>query len=181
MLDWFVDYLKDFDNPDFRHLRRYIITNGSLLDEKTICTLTDGERPVHFLVSMDGVTMETYNKVRKNLEFKKVLSVLRILSDVQNKRVTENIVRWNYVVMKSTLKDMRQAVDLAGELQIDLNFAPIQGMFRDENIFLAPEISGIDLFEHFNKLEEYTLNNNIHVSGFAGMKYRLENALVERS
>ena len=180
ILDWFMDYLMEFDDIDYPHLYRYVITNGSLFDKDKILLLLDKGRPVHFLVSMDGVRQETYGRIRRNLDIENVMFTIELLSDIQREKKLNNMVRWNYVVMKSTLEDMMHAVDIADELCVNLNFAPIQGDFKNENIFLYPDITKLNLQNYFNEIETYSATKNINISGLIGIKYRLRNIKLEK-
>ncbi|MBD9355062.1 SPASM domain-containing protein [Methylomonas albis] len=171
----FFNYLENFDsycNPD---LIKYVITNGSLLTKERLIALTNVENPVYFLVSIDGVTKQTYEKIRVGLSYERVIECLFNLAEIQAKSPSNRIlVCWNYVVMNSTLDEMREAIDLAAHLNIDLNFAALQGEFPDENIFryslYTPEL----LIHRFAELQEYSKTKSIAVSGFDGMIYRIK-------
>jgi MoaA/NifB/PqqE/SkfB family radical SAM enzyme len=182
LIDDFADYLEDFLDPKYSNLRRYVITNGSKLNESIIDSLTRLKNPVHFLISIDGATEETFYKVRKRKVFNNSMKVLKYLSHVQKELNSTDIVRWNYVVMKSTLSEMKMAIDIAHNLGIDINFAPIQGPYSDENIFKYSDLISRDLLiEQLEELEEYAKQLTINVSGFLGMHVRLKNSKSEDS
>lgn len=171
----FVNYLDRFNEKAYPHLRRYVITNGTVLSKEDIVTLTSGSSPVFFLVSIDGATPETYKKIRKGLNFNKAMATLDELATIQKQRKARaTIVRWNYVVMRSTLADMPLALQKAATLGIDLNFAPLQGPYPEENIFRYQKTDD-NFLDYFKELEHLSHNSRITVSGFTGIYARLKN------
>ena len=173
-LDWFEEYLDSLDSPDYPHFLRYVITNGSLLRKTNLEKLTRGDRPVRFLVSLDGVRSETYSHVRRTLRFDRVMTTLQDLSTIQSKQGTRQLVRWNYVVMKCNLHEMKPAIDLAETLGVELNFAALQGKFPEENIFLYPDIVPFDLLPFLDDLQRYAAGKSVDIAGFDGMRRRIE-------
>jgi MoaA/NifB/PqqE/SkfB family radical SAM enzyme len=169
------DYLVEFDKSCHPNLRRCIITNGSILDEKRLRALCEGDRPANFLVSIDGVSEETYNHIRKRGHYKKAMATLKILSDIQKERGVRDLVKWNYVVMRSNLGEMKDAIDMAEDLGVDINFAPIQGGDPEEDIYRCPEIRGEAQPAYFENLQAYAKTKIVSISGLIGMKIRLEN------
>jgi len=171
----FFNYLEKFDssiNPD---LIKYVITNGSLLTKERIKALTNVENPVYFLVSIDGVTKQTFEKIRVGLNYERVMECLFTLAEIQAKSETNRIlVCWNYVVMSCTLDEMYDAIDLASKLKVDLNFAALQGEFPEENIFLYPLFAPETLISKFTELQAYSDTKNIAVSGLDGLIYRIK-------
>lgn len=173
-LDWFGEYLDSLDSKDCVHFLRYVITNGSLLSKADLEKLVKGDRPVRFLLSLDGVLQETYSHVRRTLRFNRVMSTLKELATIQHRMGTRTLVRWNYVVMKCNLHEMKPAMDLADRLGVDLNFAALQGDFPEENIFLYPDIVPFDLLPFFDDLQRYAADKAIEIAGFDGMRRRIE-------
>jgi len=176
LLKNFTDYIENFDNDLMPNLRRYIITNGSKVTNDVVERLTNVERPVHFLVSIDGATEETHYKVRRRKYFKQAMKALKLLANKQKEQGRKDLVRWNYVVMKSTLGEMKLAIKLASEIGVDINFAPIQGNYPDENIFRYQDIMPRDeLISIISNIESYSTNFDINISGFVGIHERLSN------
>lgn len=171
----FFSYLQNFDTEDAPELIKYVITNGSLLTRERIDALTKIENPVYFLISIDGVTRQTYEKVRVGLNYDRVIECLHTLAEIQAESNSKRIlVCWNYVVMNSTLAEMRDAIDLAQRLHVDLNFAALQGEFPEENLFRYPIGKPDDMIRKFTELAKYSADKNIHISGFDGMIFRLK-------
>lgn len=171
----FTRYLEEFDHGKNTHLRRYVITNASVLNAARIQSLITGPRPVRVLVSIDGVTAQTYGKIRRRLDHHQAMKNLQLLALAQRACGRRDLVCWNYVVMRTTFMEMRAAIEHAVELGVDINFAPIQGPFTQENIFLYPHITDVDLSEYFTALERYAARLPVRVSGFVGMLQRLAN------
>ncbi|WP_415879972.1 radical SAM protein [Methylomonas sp. TEB] len=176
----FFNYLRQFDTTDNPNLVKYVITNGSLLTEERIAALTEHDNPVFFLLSIDGVQQSTFEKIRLGLSYRQVMATLHFLASAQaTNRSGRKLVRWNYVVMNSTLAEMRSAIDLADDLKVDLNFAALQGDYPEENIFRYP-LHDIDtLLDRFAELAAYSNNKSIQVDGLSGLIYRLKQYLLE--
>ncbi|WP_026602091.1 radical SAM/SPASM domain-containing protein [Methylomonas sp. 11b] len=176
----FFHYLHQFDTTDNPDLVKYVITNGSLLTEERIAALTEHDNPVFFLLSIDGVQQSTFEKIRLGLSYRQVMATLHFLASAQaTNRSGRKLVRWNYVVMNSTLAEMRTAIDLADDLKVDLNFAALQGDYPEENIFRYP-LHDIDtLLDRFADLATYSSSKSIQVDGLSGLSYRLRQHLSE--
>lgn len=171
----FFNYLQQFDTADNPELIKYVISNGSLLTEARIAALTDTENPVFFLLSIDGLQRTTFEKVRVGLSYRQVMATLHTLAKAQAKHPSGRpLVRWNYVVMNSTLDEMRAAIGLADELQVDLNFAALQGNYPEENIFRYPLRDISILLDRFESLADYSQGRTIRVDGLYGLIYRLK-------
>jgi MoaA/NifB/PqqE/SkfB family radical SAM enzyme len=171
----FFNYLRDFNSADNSELIKYVITNGSLLTEARITALTDCDNPVFFLLSIDGVQQATFEKVRLGLNYRQVMASLRMLAEIQAGQSSgRKLVRWNYVVMNSTLLEMREAIDLAESLQVDLNFAALQGDYPQQNLFRYPIGDKQALIDSFLTLHDYSKGISIKVDGLQGLIYRLQ-------
>lgn len=170
----FDAYLEAFDEGDWPQLRRYVITNGTLLTEKRLRMFADTERPVFFLLSLDGVSRDVFEKIRQGLKFDTVMEALERLAAIQGRNGSIDLVKWNYVVMKDTVGDMKSAMDRADALGVDLNFAPIQGNYPEQNIF---RYSGLldRPAEIFEDLRAHAATKSVAISGFEGIARRLAN------
>lgn len=174
----FSRYLARFLALDHPHLRAYIITNGSLLTPELLARLLQGKRPIFFLFSMDGASQTVFERVRQGLDFATVMANLEHLAATQRRLGRRDLVRWNYVVMKSTLPDMEQAMAVAERLGVDLNFAPVQGECPGENIFMARDLMEPPL-PLLERLQRQAQRATVTISGFAGMAYRLRQTLPQ--
>lgn len=172
----FKPYLDDFDDPRYPHLRRYVITNATLLTPEWIERYTAGPRPVFFLVSIDGVSETTYSRVRQKLDHGRALLALQDLAQAQRRQNRRDLVRWNYVVMRSTLDEVEAAIHQAELMEVDLNLAPIQGDYPDENFFNYPGDDYRKLYDTLARLQRLADCSDISVTGFDGMFTRLKQA-----
>jgi len=124
-----LNELKEISLP-FQEIQ--VITNGSLLSHEEI----DEMLHVKFIVSADGTTEETYNMIRRSPHFKTVMSNIKYLAKHQKKLGVKNLVQWTFVVMKSNFYQIKEALKIASELEIQINFQPIMGNYEEENIFM---------------------------------------------
>lgn len=158
--------------PEHLHLK--VITNGTILSERALETLVRSERGVEFLLSMDGVRKSSFEKVRLQAKYERVVQSLESLARIQGE-VGRKIVTWNYVVMRSTLDDMDLAITRAEELGVSLNFAALQGDFPRENPFMTTdEAERKRLIECFEALQKRANDANVEVSGFSGLLTRMQ-------
>ncbi len=102
--------------------------------------MTDGPIPIRFIVSMDAVDEKTYKAIRNSRYFTKVMSTIEYLSKIQYEKKISNLVNWNFVVMRSNLRQVKPAIRLAAKLKIKISFQPIIGPYSKENIFEYPEL-----------------------------------------
>lgn len=169
----FDAYLEAFEQGQWPQLKRYVITNGTLMSEQRLQTFSNTENPVFFLISIDGFSKSTFDRIRKGLDFDEVMAALTRLAEIQKNNGRKDLVKWNYVVMKDTLAEMKAAIDHADILGVDLNFAPIQGEYPEQNIFRYRGLMDRP-FEYFEELRVYAEKKSITVSGFEGIQRRLE-------
>ncbi|MBF0108093.1 MAG: radical SAM protein [Magnetococcales bacterium] len=170
----FIGFLERFDDPTHPHCRRSVISNGSFLGDKLLERLVHVERPPFFLISMDAVSEERYRQIRRTTNHARVMTALETLAHLQRTLGRKDLVTWNYVVMKSNFEEMDQAIDLAQHWGINLNFAPLQGPYHNENIFLFHNLIKHDiLWKIIESLERNALSASVAVSGFVGMRHRL--------
>jgi MoaA/NifB/PqqE/SkfB family radical SAM enzyme len=170
----FDAYLDAFEDGRWPQLRRYVITNGTLLNEQRMEMFVEVEKPVFFLLSLDGASKDVYEKTRRGLEFDKVVGALERLADIQRKTGRTDLIKWNYVVMKDTVSDMKNAMDRAEAMGVDLNFAPIQGKYPEQNIFRYSDLMTRPM-DMFDELQAYSTAKSVTISGFEGIYRRLQN------
>jgi len=128
-----------------------IITNGSLLTEVDIQELTSPPNPIHFVISIDSIDAITYQKIRHSPLFNQVWKTLSLMANIQKEQGRKDIVRWNFVVMKSNFHQLKDAILKASELGVDVAFQPIIGAYPKENIFNYPEIRPEHAFEYIGE------------------------------
>ena len=117
-----------------------VITNGSLLSHKDLSKMADRKKYIKFIISVDGTTGDVYSKIRVNPHFEKVMSNIKYLANIQNKFEVNDLIQWAFVVMKSNFYQLKEALLIANELNIQVNFQAIIGSFKTENIFLYKDL-----------------------------------------
>ncbi|MBF0146080.1 MAG: radical SAM protein [Magnetococcales bacterium] len=178
----FTAFLERFDDPDHPHCRRSVISNGSFLGAELLKRLILVDRPPFFLISMDAVSEECYRNIRRTTNHAKVMTALETLSQLQITLGRTDLVTWNYVVMKSNFSEMALAMDLAERWGINLNFAPLQGKYPEENLFLFPELMDREeLLLRLADMEDRAKELRVRITGFSGMRQRVSNRDTFRS
>lgn len=142
----FLEYL--------RIARRYckgkigICTNALLMNEKDIQAVVSEELLDEINISCDGFKEATYNSVRKNGDFFKLLHVLETL---RNEKQTNNtgrpIIRLNYTMLRRNIEDLEGAYDFVKTYDIDilqLRHAKLTREFSElfsESLFFHQDLS----------------------------------------
>lgn len=136
------------NKPDLKFIEQYVppeggrmgfITNASRLDDKMVDALRKFKR-IDMTISIDGCEKEVFEKVRRRGRFEVVDANIRRMSAKARELAPLGYV-WNitlaYVVMRSNLHDLPNAVRYAGTLGLPIQFGPIKGFHLfDENIFI---------------------------------------------
>lgn len=85
-----------------------VVTNGSLVDEEAAQFLIDS-KIFRVDISIDGITKETYETIRKNLRFEQVLNNTRRLIEIKKQRKAEYPkIRLNIVAQKENEHELRE-------------------------------------------------------------------------
>lgn len=94
---------------------RYLITNGLLLDARTIAAFV--RIPLHgFSVSIDAATAETYERIRRGGRWETLMSNLRALREAKLQAGSEYPrLTFNFVMMRSNLEELPALIRLAHE------------------------------------------------------------------
>ncbi|MBF0342840.1 MAG: radical SAM protein [Nitrospirae bacterium] len=152
----FIDYL--------RVARRYcrgsisVCTNATLLDDTIIGTIV-GERLLdEIIVSIDGLTGATYNKVRVNGDFNRVLAALRSIKEHRGNRDAP-VVRINYTMLRLNVEELEGVYEFARQYGVgivQLRHARLARPFND--------LFGESLFYH----------QGLYDSIITGLKHRFE-------
>jgi len=111
-----------------------VISNGSLLSTNDLDRMTEGNNPINFSISADGVNEQTFKKIRKSSHFNKVMKNIEYLAQLQEKKEI-HILIWNFVVMKSNFFEIKELIHTSARLKITINVQTIIGEYKDENIF----------------------------------------------
>lgn len=100
-----MDYLKSLTYNDFKHID--IITNASLLDDEDIELLSEINKTVQIviIVSFDGITKKTYEFIRQNSNFEKVMHNALLMKE---KNLLYSV---NFVVTRETKGELLEAYE----------------------------------------------------------------------
>lgn len=138
LLEYFEDIFKIAAR--FPHLRQKIVTNGLLINEKWAEMMAKSNLVLSF--SIDGVTKETYEYVRKGARFDDLIKNIKIVNrfrDEYDKSAvspSKMVTRINFVVMKSNYHELERVLDFAKEYNFyNVAFTPVARITNDENVF----------------------------------------------
>jgi MoaA/NifB/PqqE/SkfB family radical SAM enzyme len=102
-LSYFVDLIKEA--AKYPNLQQGIITNAQLLTKETIDLLVNMN--LELTISVDGIKKDTYEYIRKNAKFEKLVQNLQYISEKKRKVNNINfIVGINFVVTKYNYKEI---------------------------------------------------------------------------
>lgn len=88
----------------YPNIRQSIITNGLLIDEEWANLFANSR--VHLTYSIDAVTKDTYEKIRKNARFENLLQRLEIINGINKRSGSKIELSINAVVMRSNYKEL---------------------------------------------------------------------------
>lgn len=153
-----------------------IITNGSLLSFADIDMLSSNNPTIKFVVSADGVTEKTFKAIRKSSHFHTVFNTIRYLSKIQKEKQLSDLIRWNFVVMKTNFFEIQDAIKLAAKLDIEIFFQAIIGkQYIDENIFDYKALFTSNMLDYINNAIILSKELNCKVFGIETIQERLQN------
>ncbi|MDR2390553.1 MAG: hypothetical protein LBE84_02575, partial [Planctomycetota bacterium] len=110
-----------------------ILTNLQLFSEEKWRKVREHFRRIRFLVSMDGATPETYERIRRGASFAVLMKNLRLVSALRQAREIETFTL-NMVVQRKNFGEMPEMVKIADSLGADaMNFVKIMnwGTYSD--------------------------------------------------
>lgn len=156
-----------------KHLIFYIITNGVFLNDRILDHICNNAANYKILLSIDAVNKNTFEKIRKNLKFDRVVSVIQKLSRISHEKNLDIVL--NYCVMKSNLDELIDACNFAKEYDLPINFAAIQGNYGFENFFYDQSMHTLAV-EKLLAAQKFANTIKIKHSGLEGILTRISNA-----
>ena len=114
----FLDYVRIARKLCPGHIS--ICTNGLLMTESTINKIFSENLLNEIIISMDGITESSYNKIRVNGSFSKLLSVLDCIKKQKEASKNNIIVRINYTMMKNNIEELENVYNFVKEYNIDV-------------------------------------------------------------
>ena len=103
-----VDYFKEvfLEVAKYPNVRQSIITNGLLIDREWARLLVDSN--VSLTYSIDAVTKETYEKIRRGASWENLLRSIEIINESNRKCNSGIQLHMNAVVMRSNYEQLSQ-------------------------------------------------------------------------
>lgn len=123
----------------------YMNTNAQLLDAPLIERIVDDG--LHGLaISIDAATEPTYERIRFGGKFDRLMRNIRALNEEKRRRNSEfPVVTFNFVIMRSNVRELPALVELARELNVKgivaMHLMPFEGLdIRHESLAQEPEL-----------------------------------------
>lgn len=115
-------------NPDIFKIIKYARKKGSLVKLDTNATLLNfehikkliGADPSFISVSLDSITKENYEKIRKGANFEKVIENLTNLIKYRNKVGSKTQVHLFFVLQKENIRELIDFIKFAEKIGVDV-------------------------------------------------------------
>jgi len=148
LLDYFKDLIGEANK--FPNLTHEITTNGHLITEEWIEIINKIKLDLN--ISIDGVTEETYEYIRKGSKFSDLLRTLNLINEAREKGRNKILVLIA-TVMKSNYHELERFIDFARKYRFDrVLLQPIKGNFdNEENIFYHNDKKALQYIEEVKK------------------------------
>lgn len=105
-------------------VRQEIITNGLLLDEKTIKILLTNN--IDITMSIDGTSKDVYENIRLNGNFEELLEILSHISKIRKELNSTSRLKLNTVIIKGNYHQITDFLEFANKYGFDiLSFSPL--------------------------------------------------------
>ncbi len=155
----------------YPNIRQDITTNGLFIDERWAERLVKAN--VNLIFSIDGVTKETYEYIRREAKFEDLLKSIDMVNKYKkryhNISINNIFTIINFVVMKSNYREMEQVVDFAKKNKFDaIAFLPILAETSSENIFYYNDPEALGYIKKImpiilSKVQNYGINLKNHL------------------
>ncbi len=169
LVDYFSDILEE--TKRYPNIKQLIVTNGMLLSEDLIEKLVI-QPSVVLAISVDGVTKDSYENIRKGASFEKLISTINVINSKRKQHNSDLHLHLNVTIMKSNYHQLLDFIEFAREYGFSsVLFRPVQGNFdSEENIFYNRDDDALNYMAAINcslieKAREYkiALDNRIPV------------------
>lgn len=179
-----LDYFRDIVEQACRYpnLRQVITTNGLLIDKDWADTLVNNNVDITF--SIDSLTKEVYEKLRKGGKFDELIKNLEYFTEVRRKAVSDINTNLHVVVMKSNYRQLEDFVDFAKKYEFRyLALLPIGGEFDSpENIFYNKDQEALQYIrEVLPAIKEKAMEYGLMLENRLPVKIDKDIAVVEDS
>jgi len=125
-----------------------ICTNGLLMNDGIIGDIVNENLFDEINISIDGITEPTYNSIRINGNFAKIISVLEFLKERKEKTGKEKpFIRVNYTMLRRNIEELEDVYEFVKKCDVrtlQLRHAKLTKPFSDlfnESLFFHQELS----------------------------------------
>ena len=118
----------------YPNIKYMIMTNGLLCNEKTLKELNIEDKLKYVIVSLHAITEETYNKMVKGSNFKKVINNIKYLSQLK-KDDKMDCFALSFVITSLNYKELPQFIEFA----YSVNAIPQFWCVREDEGYLDPD------------------------------------------
>jgi MoaA/NifB/PqqE/SkfB family radical SAM enzyme len=139
-----------------RGVNQEIYTTSSLLSEEDMERFVTMNTHLYVKFSLDGATKETYENIRKGVDFDKVVRNIKALDNYKKKHGKYwPEIHFHFIIMKQNVHEAVQYLDFLKSLNIDIG-----GIYYSRMLHKFPEAEGIymdvplDLVEKIKKHAE---------------------------
>ena len=148
----------------------YIQTNGTVLNNRVLNILQN--KNVHISISLDAITKERYERIRKNAQFDKVMEHIRFFRK-HNKQI--NI---NFCLMNNNWMEIPAMIDYCLENNFTLTIIPVEFPFT-MNISTLPIVELFSIKETFIK-NKMSSNNVLSNTSYQSIIHLLEGVIHKK-
>lgn len=153
---------KSLENP---LLRQELVTSGLYITESMAEKFAASR--LDLILSIDGATRKTYEKIRKGASFEKLKNNLAILKKYREK-AKDMTLSINYVVMKSNYLEIPKMLEFAAGFGVEhIMLTPIDHTESEENIFYHRDPKAADyLKNNMLKIHQRAEELSIYLDNF---------------
>ena len=144
----------------YPRMRHSFTTNGLLLNEKWAKRLLNANVD-RITFSIDGVTKDVYEKIRRGGHFETLLSNLEALNKLRKNKLGKMNILLNMVVMESNYRQLEYYPEFLKKYEFDyFQVSPIEDFKGKENIFANHDLAALTYIQEIlpsviKKAEEY--------------------------
>lgn len=102
---------------EFPNIRQQIITNGVILTEEWINRILRWN--VELTFSVDGVTKEVYEYIRRGASFERLIKNIQLTNDLRQKYHSKTKLRLNTLIMRSNYHQIEEFIEFARRYNFD--------------------------------------------------------------
>lgn len=161
-----IPYFKDLllNTSSYQHIHQIVITNFQEVSNEILDLLVKNK--VHLIISIDGATKQTYEKIRQGASFNKLIQNIERI----NNCAEEMFLQINFVVMRENYSEMIDMVEFAHKYKFKMITFIKQDIIPSEIEQRSLKKEEIDDIEKnmstiYNKANEYgiTIENQLNL------------------